>query len=347
MATGTDFLLAASPSPAHAFERDLLPVLADGCHRLHKAWHELRHITLEVTRRCNLRCAHCYAGAGPEEGEGELDFRELAALGYQIRRDFGTRVPLSITGGEPLCRTDLLPLLGFYRVLGLRVSLSTNGTLHTAKKLSRLAECISGLAISLDGLRRGHERLRGAGSFAPALRGIVMAARDPGLRVVVKTTVHRQNLAELEGLHRILRGLDIAEWHLFPVEAEGRAEGNASVLLTPREYRLLCAFFDRVKADPGLHICFGEQNSFLRRRPAGSTGHLKRCNAGVSSLAVLADGSVTGCVQGMRSPEEAQGNVRSARLIDIWQRGFTTCRAASWRHCGRHRHAENELSSKA
>jgi MoaA/NifB/PqqE/SkfB family radical SAM enzyme len=209
--------------------------------------------------------------------------------------------------------------------------------------LDRLAPCLSGLAISLDGLRRGHERLRGAGSFAPALRGIVLATRAPEIRVVVKTTVHRENRSELPALHRILAGLGIDEWHLFPVEAQGRAAGNASLLLTPREYRALCRFFDRVKADPRLHI---EQNSFLRRRPADSAAELKRCNAGVSSLSVLADGTVTGCVLGMRSSAEAEGNVRHARLQDIWRHGFAGCRAASWRHCGRHRHVNGHAPAR-
>ena len=86
-----------------------------------------------------------------------------------------------------------------------------------------------------------------------------------------------------------------------------------------------------------------EPNSPHAIPPSGaeSAGHLKRCNAGVSSMAVLADGNVTGCVQGMRSPEEAEGNVRETRLLDIWQQGFATCRASSWRHCGRHRHGSS------
>ena len=123
-----------------------------------------------LTDRCNLSCTHCYSKSGPgRTTEGELTTAEafgviddLAAMG----------VPLILfTGGEPLMREDLWELARHARSRGLKMALSTNGTLITPEVARKIQECgIEYAGISLDGARaETHDRFRNSpGAFEKA-----------------------------------------------------------------------------------------------------------------------------------------------------------------------------------
>ena len=108
-------------------------------------------VVWNCTRQCNLRCIHCYANAGNQRFPGEMDtmagktfIRDLA--------DFGVPVIL-FSGGEPLLREDLFELASLASEQGIRIALSTNGTLISktvAKKVSRVG--FAEVGISVDGI---------------------------------------------------------------------------------------------------------------------------------------------------------------------------------------------------
>ena len=62
-------------------------------------------VVWNVTRRCNLKCVHCYAHARDEEFKGELSTSEGKAVLDDLAA-FGAPVVL-FSGGEPLVRPDL------------------------------------------------------------------------------------------------------------------------------------------------------------------------------------------------------------------------------------------------
>ena len=136
-----------------------------------------------LTARCNLRCVHCYLGAGPDSSTtGELTTPEALALLDELA---AVRAPVVLfSGGEPLLRPDLEELAAHARSLGLATALSTNGTLITPEVAARLRDAgFEYVGISLDGesaethdaLRRMPGELRpGRGGDAALRRG-----RDP------------------------------------------------------------------------------------------------------------------------------------------------------------------------
>ncbi len=126
-------------------------------------------IVWNCTRQCNLNCIHCYASADNRRAPEEMDTAAGIAFIHDLA-DFGVPVIL-FSGGEPLLRKDLFSLAALARELGIRIVLSTNGTLITeavAKKISALG--FAEVGISLDGIGANNDYFRGRnGAFDAAL----------------------------------------------------------------------------------------------------------------------------------------------------------------------------------
>ncbi|MFN8526524.1 MAG: radical SAM protein [Chloroflexota bacterium] len=200
-----------------------------------EAWHR-PVVVWTATRRCNLACLHCYASAADREFPDELTTTEAQAMLADMA-SFGVPV-LLLSGGEPLKRPDLLDLAAFARGVGLRVTLSTNGTLITRDVAARLAAMGVGyVGISLDGLRETHDYFRGqSGAFEAALEGI-RSCRAAGLRVGVRLTLTRHTVTHLDGLFDLIdrEGIERAcFYHLVPA---GRGRMLQSDALGPDEVR--------------------------------------------------------------------------------------------------------------
>lgn len=153
------------------------------------------HLSIELTARCNSKCRHCFARAGPAPG-AVLSWPTAGAIceeGYGL----GYR-RLHLTGGEPLLWPQLPALLE--RVFGLgyhSVFLNTNGLLLTAEVAQQLV-VFPGLSVSvsLQGPEALHDSVRGAGSYRRAARGIACALAA-GLPVTVFSVVGRTLLHQL------------------------------------------------------------------------------------------------------------------------------------------------------
>ena len=161
-------------------------------------------VVWNATRRCNLKCVHCYSQSENTRYDDELSTDEAAAM-LEDLAEFGVPVVL-FSGGEPLMRPDLMTLLERAVGLGMRAVLSTNGTLIDAGVAERLKGVgLSYVGISLDGLREVNDEFRGvAGAFGRAMAGIrhSMAAH---LKVGLRFTITRRNAAEIDGIFDLLR----------------------------------------------------------------------------------------------------------------------------------------------
>ena len=178
-------------------------------------------VVWNCTRRCNLRCVHCYSQSEDQPYEGELSTQEGQALIEDLGR-FGVPVVL-FSGGEPLVRADLLPLIERTVALGMRAVLSTNGTLITERMAERLKTVsLSYVGVSLDGLREVNDRFRGVqGAFERALAGI-RNGRKAGIKVGLRFTVTRRNAAEIDGIFDLLKAENIPRVCFYHLVYAGR-----------------------------------------------------------------------------------------------------------------------------
>ena len=154
-------------------------------------------VVWEITRKCNLQCAHC-SSAAEKIGDIELNTEEAKSLIDQLS-EAGV-CWLLFSGGEPLLRKDFFELAQYTVEKGLTISLASNGTLITkeiAKRLKKIG--FHSIQISVDGAtKETHESFRGtSGCFAKAVEGVKNCI-TAGLEVSVAPTITSINYGELE-----------------------------------------------------------------------------------------------------------------------------------------------------
>lgn len=178
-------------------------------------------VVWNITRRCNLRCIHCYAHARAKEQENELSTAEGMALIDDLAQ-MGVPV-LLFSGGEPIMRKDLPELAEYAAGKGMRAVISTNGTLidrETARVLKDIG--LSYVGISLDGNRQVNDRFRGMeGAFDKAMEGIENC-KAAGIKVGLRFTINRFNADEIPGLFDLLEQADIPRICFYHLVYAGR-----------------------------------------------------------------------------------------------------------------------------
>lgn len=191
-------------------------------------------VVWNVGRRCNLHCVHCYSDSANRAYAGELTTEEGFALIDDLA-EFGIPA-LLLSGGEPLMRPDIFRLIAHARERGVRVTLSTNGTLITREVAEELhRQGVSYVGISLDGIGATNDRFRGhKGAFEKAMVGF-RNCRAVGQRVGLRMTLTRRNCQDLDGIFDFIEEEGIERACFYHLVYSGR--GNAADELTPEVAR--------------------------------------------------------------------------------------------------------------
>lgn len=187
----------------------------------------LRYLELQLSDRCNLECRHCYLGQSRHQ---DLSFERVLGILDQFEEIQGLRLLLS--GGEPLLHPQFWKINDLLRNYDFRSVLLTNGTLITKKVAKRLQ--VHEVQVSLDGMKEGHESLRGKGTFLKALMAIDYL-HEAGIQVSVATMIHKDNLKEFDSLAGLLQSKGIKEWNVDVPCVEGRLKENENVCPSPAE----------------------------------------------------------------------------------------------------------------
>ncbi|AKB53677.1 12,18-didecarboxysiroheme deacetylase [Methanosarcina sp. A14] len=193
-------------------------------------------VVWNMTRRCNLKCVHCYAQAKDIEFENELSTEEGKALIDDLA-SFGSPVIL-FSGGEPTMRKDLPELAAYAREKGMRAVISTNGTLidrDLARKLKDVG--LSYVGVSLDGIRETNDKFRGMkGAFDAALRGL-HNCQEEGIKVGLRFTINKQNVRDIPAIFDLLEKEKIPRICFYHLVYAGRGSKMVNEDLSLEESR--------------------------------------------------------------------------------------------------------------
>ena len=137
------------------------PQLADACYFRSRAQPGRRKALLQITERCNLRCAHCFVSATRSGSDMALD--QLSPEG--INRLLAAGVAnVTLTGGEPFIHPELIGIVKALVVEGIEVTVCTNGVSITSADIDVLASLKRvHVNVSLDGFSaESHGEFRGS-----------------------------------------------------------------------------------------------------------------------------------------------------------------------------------------
>lgn len=303
---------------------------------LQKSLRELKSIGIEITGRCNLQCKHCYMDSRKENFSEEISCDQWLEFFDNLKSEFGNKVSIQITGGEPSIRSDIFIILAHLKKLGFRVGLASNGLLLNSKNIKELKKYVLTLSISLDGFEESHNYLRNSSVYRQTVENIESAKKSGIENLTIKTTVYKNNFKQLEDFYEFIQSLGIGTWHLFAMEPNGRGSSSKQDVLSIEEYKQLCDFVDKIKKDKekNIKIIFEEQpDSFLEEKTYNCNKY-KLCHAGISSCAILYNGDITSCIQDNRNI--VYGNIKKDKFKDVWENGFKINRSKKYRRCKNH-----------
>jgi radical SAM protein with 4Fe4S-binding SPASM domain len=258
--------------------------------------------SLEVTRRCNLRCVHCLRG--PSHPDDGLTKEEICRLMDQLA-DLGC-MRLVFTGGEPFARPDFLTIVEYAWQRRMATVILTNGTLITPELAGALSDLhVHEFQVSLYGASpQVHEAVtRVPGSFLATLRGIRQLI-DQGLRVRIMMPVLALNVQEVGAVRALCEelGADFQR-SLLLFSGDDGSDDPLSFLATDEQVHWLAG--EEAATGSSLNSADGTIEYALDR---------PLCTAGFQQLGVGPDGSVYPC-GALRLPA---GNIRNQALAEIW-----------------------------
>ncbi|MHC4616506.1 MAG: radical SAM protein [Planctomycetota bacterium] len=245
----------------------------------------LYSVALAVTNRCGYDCWHCY-NAGRSQRDVPLSVwlqvvKELQELGV---------VHVTLTGGEPMLRTDLEEIAAAFderTCLGL----NTTGDQFTAERARSLRGAgIFSVGVSLDSTDAAeHNRMRGRrGAFQTALDALQRASRNGLYPYIVAVATHEFLQRErFWAFMKFAREVGALEVHLLEPSATGRLAGDNEAVLDEADRGLILEYQTDVAHEDSLPIL----SCFLYLESAQAFG----CGAGLTHLYIDGSGEVCPC----------------------------------------------------
>ena len=272
-------------------------------------------VSWNLTKKCNLRCPHCYMEAGTK-AERELTTDECLALIDELH-GLGTEM-LILTGGEPLLRRDIYAIARHASERGLWVVMGTNGVLVNDHVARKMVECgVKGVGISLDAIEpETHNQFRGGpDAWKYSVRALDICRRH-GLEVLVQTTVMQENYAEIPALLDFARERGAWSFNLYFLVQTGR--GQAMTELSPEATATMLRTLVDVQDDYRPMLVRSKcAPQFKQIAWAMGRGGLESggCMAGTEYCRITPEGDVTPCPY----MTEVAGNVLDRSFTEIWQ----------------------------
>jgi radical SAM protein with 4Fe4S-binding SPASM domain len=272
-------------------------------------------LSWNITRKCNLKCPHCYINSTNQEPVNELSTEEAKNLIDQICEV--SRPLLILSGGEPLLRQDIYELVRFGASKGLKMGLGSNGSLIDDVAAKKLKEAgIETVSISLDSnIPKQHDEFRGVkGSWEKAVNAI-KALRENGVLVQVNTTVTQQNYDQIDDIMSLAEKLGVENFHLFFLVPTGRGVKIADI--SPAKYESMIKTTFAKAAKHKLNVrpsCAPQFMRIAKDMDLDMSRWIRGCIAGLYYCRVYPNGDITPCPY---LPIKL-GNIRENQFKKIW-----------------------------
>lgn len=280
---------------------------------------------LEITRRCNLRCPHCFVEGGTARGS-ELPTDHILGLLEEWAR-MGV-FSVVITGGEPTLHPDFLTIVEHAHRLGFTISIASNGMALTEKVASKLPRDDVIISVSIDGIH-GQGNARKETDFEFVTRRL-LELKQAGFNTSIMTTTTSQNARDLATIINWAIDHEVS-LRSVPFVPMGRGALFRELMNTTADVELAAQFWiaeekwERVK-DQQLGLCSGKIFNFLLTMVFA----MRRCMSGRGVCYVNSAGDVFPCSTCSGRKVLCAGNVQLEPFARIWE-GDWEIRQLTWK----------------
>jgi radical SAM protein with 4Fe4S-binding SPASM domain len=289
-------------------------------------------VSYAITRKCNLKCKHCYSDAADRPAPDELSTSEAKKL-LDTLAGWGIQL-LIFDGGEPLCRDNFFEIAKYASQKKMRMVIGSNGTLIDVGMAKRMKDVgVQCVQISIDGAKpETHDSFRGEeGSFDRAMQG-VEACKQVGLPFQFGMVIRKQSLPEIPSMLELAvkSGANAAE--LFdlvqvprvrkecPEEILSRDE-RKSVMEWLAEAQRECPIVIRTPGCPMYPLILKEKCIQPKHLPAHALRRIpyydRGCAAGMPNgyVTILPNGDVIPCML----LQVKLGNIGEESIMKLWE----------------------------
>ncbi|MDP2926247.1 MAG: radical SAM protein [Nanoarchaeota archaeon] len=276
---------------------------------------KLPKLDLNVTNRCNFKCAHCAFDSGIIKMP-ELTLGELKKILSDTKKLRGER--FDITGGEPLVRNDIEQIIKIGKNLGYKIELVTNGYLLGKKKLKRFKSLgLDAIAISLDGSNPeiyNKIRNRNDKTFHKVINNIKLSKKY-GFKTKVNTVVFSSNLEDIPNIIKLCLSIGVDEYGIYYFTPIGR--GNRSNELAVEPIKWLNFIRTKLKPYENSPVKISLELPIIEREYWNKNlGCIANCEK--SHLQILPNGNTYPCAI-LASYQKPVANLHDCSIGDIWK----------------------------
>lgn len=287
------------------------------------------YASVDVTGRCNLRCAGCRSHSPhaslPLAGGAarDLDPGVFSSLCRDLRA-MGTGSLLLVGEGEPLVHPSIMEMIAEGRRSGFYATLYTNGTLLDERCAAALVDSgLDNLQVSL-WASSAEEYAASYPGTPPAMFGTVvenlrrMAAQKAGAgrrapKLVLNATITSINARSVPALAELAAAAGCDGVSLWPLRPRG--ERLDALALSPDDRDRLLGSLDAVRARLEARSLEHNLRQFERScRVGAEVWREAPCYIGWAHTKIRSDGTVVPC----SDCDLPMGNLREASFREIW-----------------------------
>ena len=295
-----------------------------------------RHLYLETTNRCNLRCRGCILFGGKGEPERDITLQDFLMITDQLESLERT----TLHGvGEPLLNAELPAMIRHLKNRNIYTLFNSNGILLDQKRQHELIDSgLDELRISLDAASAaGYKKIRNRDEFDRILENlrtfrklqIVQSLTRPKLSLWFLGT--RDNISELPDFIKLAGDLGICDVYLQRLvyyqdgEGYGVAKEKKSLQSSDGRFLELIQMSQEIAENLGLRFNASGLCQPLDSIQSDSAEKMpwSRCYRPQSLMYITANGNVLPCcIAPFATIDDISiilGNVFESSLNDIWQ----------------------------
>lgn len=254
----------------------------------------MKHVSIEILRRCPNNCMHCSSESGPKCDDYCIEFAKVKEVFDGLSEMKAEAV--SISGGEPFLHKDLVEIVKYGKDKGFKIYIYTSGIMLNEKE-----ECISldknilkelhnigvdKLIFNLQSLKEDiYDEIMCTKGNLKLLKESIKESKRNDIYTELHFVPMKLNYREIEDVIKFVETEELDRVSFLGLIPHGRAKKNKDKLYLDKETTLevkkLLAKYESEKVRIGIPLQMKKQACI--------------CNAVTEKLYIKFDGTVHGC----------------------------------------------------